>query len=217
MSGALIILDLKVNNAVREMAGVKQFEPTEVLDKAMLVFWERGYEATSIRDLTEATGLGRGSLYGAFGDKEELFLAVLDRYAERVQTQLMESLQQADPQQAIAHLLAQIARLMSEGDRPTGCLNTNTALDFPIASARIQRKVAERLGSLESAIYEVLLRAQDAGQLPPGQDLRALSRFFLAISQGMGVLNRAFADPSVIRDVAKVTTDLWNQTCQQAS
>src|ERR1700738_3778032 len=63
-----------------EMAGVKQFDRDEVLDRAMAAFWTRGYEATSIDDLVEATGINRGSLYGTFGDKRRLFLSALHRY-----------------------------------------------------------------------------------------------------------------------------------------
>ncbi|MEO1094981.1 MAG: TetR/AcrR family transcriptional regulator [Cyanobacteria bacterium J06638_28] len=196
------------------MAGVKQFDQAQVLDQAMQVFWRRGYEATSIRDLTAATGLGRGSLYGAFGDKEGLFLAVIDHYAELVQGQLVKALQHPDPQQAIAQMFAVMIEHMSDANTPSGCLNTNTSLECSGRSERINRKIAERLGQLESAIYEVLLRAQADGRLPSGLDIRAYARFFLAINQGIAVLNRAFADPSMIRDVAKVATVVWESTCQ---
>lgn len=196
------------------MAGVKQFDQTEVLDRAMTLFWLRGYEATSIRDLTEATGLGRGSLYGAFGDKEGLFLAVLDHYCYQIQTQLAECLQHPDPKQAIANLFERIVQRMSEGKYPPGCLNTNTTLESPAGSERINRKIAERLGNLEANIYTVLRRAQMQGALSPGCDIKALSRFLLAITQGIAVLNKVFADPAVIRDVAKITIDMWNDSCQ---
>lgn len=195
------------------MAGVKQFDQTDVLERAMTVFWQRGYEATSIRDLTEATGLGRGSLYGAFGDKEGLFLAVLDHYEQSIQAQLSECLENPDPKVAIASLFEQMVARMSTGVYPAGCLNTNTTLESPSRSDRINRTVAERLGKIESSIYEVLLQAQTQGSLPVGTDIRALSRFFLAISQGIAVLNRTFADPSIIKDVAKVTRSFWNDTC----
>lgn len=192
------------------MAGVKQFDQTDVLERAMTVFWQRGYEATSIRDLTEATGLGRGSLYGAFGDKEGLFLAVLEHYEQSIQAQLSECLQNPDPKVAIASLFEKMVARMSTGAYPGGCLNTNTTLECPSGCDRINRTIAERLGKIESSIYEVLLRAQTQGSLEVGLDIRALSRFFLAISQGIAVLNRTFADPSVIKDVAKVTNGFWN-------
>ena len=196
------------------MAGVKQFNQADVLEQAMQVFWQQGYEATSIRDLTAATGLGRGSLYGAFGDKEGLFLAVLDHYEQSVQAQLGECLQNPDPKVALASLFEQMVTRMGTGAYPAGCLNTNTTLECSSRSDRINRTIAERLGKIESSIYEVLLRAQTQGSLPIGLDIRALSRFFLAISQGIAVLNKAFADPSVIKDVAKVTNTIWDDMYQ---
>src|SRR5271170_4685314 len=74
------------------MAGVKQFDSEEVLERAMVVFWRNGYQATSIQDLVEATGVNRGSLYATFGDKRGLFLAVLDHYAEHIASPMMAEL-----------------------------------------------------------------------------------------------------------------------------
>ena len=193
------------------MAGVKQFNQEEVLNKAMQVFWRQGYEGTSIQDLTKATGLGRGSLYGAFGDKEGLFLAVLDHYADQIQAQIAQSLKNDDPREGITNLFQAIVERMVEGNCPPGCLNTNTVLESPAGSERIQRKIAERLGKMESDIYELLLKAQTERSLPLGTDIRALSRFFLAVTQGMTVLNKAFADPSVVKDVAKVAISFWHK------
>ena len=180
----------------------------------MRVFWCQGYEATSIQELTKATGLGRGSLYGAFGDKEGLFLAVLDHYANQIQAQIAQSLQKDDPRQAMNSLFEVIVDRMVEGNCPPGCLNTNTVLECSAGSERIKRKIAERLGKMESNIYEVLLKAQTEGILPLGIDMRALSRFYLAIIQGMSVLNKAFADPSVVKDVAKVAINVWDKYCE---
>ena len=84
------------------MAGVKQFDRYEVLDRAMAAFWTRGYEATSIDDLVEATGINRGSLYGTFGDKRRLFLMALDRYWDTVVNAMMEEL--SDPDLSLIHI-----------------------------------------------------------------------------------------------------------------
>src|SRR6202011_688874 len=77
---AIFMIDENECSNLAAMAGVKQFDRDEVLDRAMAAFWTRGYEATSIDDLVQATGIGRGSLYGTFGDKRQLFLAALDHY-----------------------------------------------------------------------------------------------------------------------------------------
>ena len=193
------------------MAGVKQFDREFVLDKAMEVFWQKGYEGTSVRDLTIATGLGKGSLYGAFGDKEQLFITVLDHYADKFQAEIVEQLNNPDPYRAIEGMFEVAIARMSNPKYPRGCLNTNTSIGMFGKSEAIARKIAERLGSLESAIYGVLRKAQTEGKLSLEQDIRALTRFLIAVSQGMTVLNRTYADPSVIRDVAKVALNFWEQ------
>ena len=149
------------------MAGVKQFDRDEVLDRAMALFWRRGYEATSIQDLVEATGINRGSLYATFGNKKRLFLTVLDHYAEKLGKPLMEQLTDPDPRRGIEHMLEAIIQRTSDPKWPRGCLNTNTSLECPNSGDEISRKIAERMGAQESAIYRVLRRAQAEGALDP--------------------------------------------------
>src|SRR5260370_42066539 len=154
------------------MAGVKQFERSEVLDRAMAVFWRRGYEATSIRDLVEATGINRGSIYGTFGDKKGLFLAVLTHYAEEVAKPLMAELSDPDPRRAIERMFDSIIRRRRAPRFPRGCLNTNTSLECPTSGDEITRKIAEGFGHQESAIYGALRRAQVKGRLDSGLDVK---------------------------------------------
>ena len=111
------------------MAGRRKFDEDEVLDRALMVFWQRGYGATSIDDLTAATGLKRGSLYAAFADKEKLFIACLRRYTQRVQTPMIEALHHPDPRQAIALMFEKRHGHSSNPEVPPGCLLTNTVLE----------------------------------------------------------------------------------------
>jgi len=191
------------------MAGVKQFNRSEVLDRAMTLFWKRGYEATSIQDLVEATGINRGSIYGTFGQKKGLFLAVLDHYAEKVAKPLMEELSDPDPRRAIERMFDSIIRRTSDPRFPRGCLNTNTSLECPTSGDEITRKIAEGLGQQESAIYRVLRRAQAEGSVTSIREGRALARFFMGVAQGMNVLNKAVADPGVLKDMARVAMTIW--------
>jgi len=186
------------------MAGIKQFDRHEVLNRAMAVFWERGYEATSIQDLLQAMGINRGSLYATFGDKQQLFLAVLDHYADKVSTAMLDALGDADPRRAIAQMFAVLLRRTSDPSWPRGCLNTNTALECPGSGDAITRTVAERLGQQESALYHVLHRAQVAGALNRGQDCRALARFFVGVAQGVNVVHKAGADPATLQDIVAI-------------
>jgi len=192
------------------MAGVKQFDPREVLDRAMALFWTRGYEATSIQDLVEATGINRGSIYATFGDKKGLFLTVLDHYAEKVAKPSMAALSDPDPRRAIERMFDSIIRRTSDPRFPRGCLNTNTSLECPTSGDEITRKIAEGFGQQESAIYRVLRRAQAEGSLASTLDARALARFFMGVAQGLNVVNKAVADPGVLKDMARVAMSVWD-------
>ncbi len=191
------------------MAGSKKFNQELVLERAMAVFWQKGYERTSIQDLTEATGLGRGSLYGTFGDKEQLFLRVLDRYGDTFSTVLVEQLKNSNPYQALERMFELTIERMSNPKYPRGCLNTNTFVGSLGQSEMIDQKMAERISRLESSIYQVLKRAQAENLLSRDKDIRALARFFLAIFQGMAVLHKISPDSSVIEDVAKEAISIW--------
>lgn len=192
------------------MAGVKQFDRVDVLQRAMALFWRRGYEATSIRDLVAATGINRGSIYATFGDKKGFFLAVLDYYGETVAKPLMAQLGDPDPRRAIERMLESIIQRTSDPRFPRGCLNTNTSLECPGSGDEISRKIAEGFGRQESAIYRVLHRAQAQGSLSATIDARALARFFMAVAQGLNVVNKAVADPSVLQDIARVAMAAWS-------
>jgi TetR/AcrR family transcriptional repressor of nem operon len=198
------------------MAGVKQFDRNDVLDRAMTVFWRNGYQASSIQDLVDATGVNRGSLYTTFGDKRGLFLAVLDRYAERVARPTMAELNDPDPRRAIEKMFESIIRRTSDPAWPRGCLNTNTSLECPGAGDDIGRKIAERLGQQESAIYHVLRRAQTEGMLDSKQDARALARFFVGVAQGLNVVNKVAPDPAMLKDMVKVAMRVWNAESESA-
>jgi TetR/AcrR family transcriptional regulator, transcriptional repressor for nem operon len=192
------------------MAGVKQFDRNEVLDRAMSAFWQNGYQATSIQDLVDATGVNRGSLYATFGDKCGLFIAVLDYYAERIARPTMNELDHPDPRRAIEGMFESIIRRNSDPAWPRGCLDTNTSLECPSAGDIIGRKIAGRVVRQESAIYQVLRRAQREGSLDPKQDARAMARFFLGVAQGLNVVNKAAPDPKRLKDMVKMAMRIWD-------
>jgi TetR/AcrR family transcriptional regulator, transcriptional repressor for nem operon len=192
------------------MAGVKQFDRDEALDHAMAAFWTRGYEGTSIDDLVQATGIGRGSLYGTFGDKRQLFLAALDRYWNTVGMEMFAELSDPDPRRAIERMFDALIRRASDPKFPRGCLFTNTSLECPTCGDEIARKIAENLGQQETAIYQVLRKAQNDGTLNPAEDARALARFFLGVAWGINAVNRTIADLGVLSDMVRVAMSVWD-------
>jgi TetR/AcrR family transcriptional regulator, transcriptional repressor for nem operon len=193
------------------MAGVKQFDRNEVLERAMVVFWRHGYQATSIQDLVEATGVNRGSLYPTFGDKRGFFLAVLEHYSERFGKPMMAALDDPDPRRAVERMFEAIIRRTSDPRWPRGCLYTNTSLECPGADDGINRKIADLLAQQESAIYKVLRQAQAQGSLDTEQDARALARFFTGVAHGLNVVNKAASDPTMLKDVVAVAMRVWDE------
>ena len=191
------------------MARHREFNEEEVLDRALEVFWRRGYAATSIDDLTAATGLGRGSLYGAFGDKEALFVTCLRRYTLRGQTAVLRALERPDPREAVARAFTEIAARFSDPRFPPGCLQTNTVLESAAVSEAVTRLNAAALAEFQAALYGTLCRAQALGQLRPGQDPLALAQFFATLAFGLAVSSRQSADPAVLRNAVQTALGVF--------
>lgn len=194
------------------MAGVKRFDQSAVLDRAMRVFWERGYEATSIDDLLKATGINRASLYGTFGDKRTLFLAALDRYMEQVGLPLFNNLTRGSPRGGIKRMLDSIIRRNCDGRSPAGCLLTNSAIECKRIGGAINSRVERELKAQETAIFETLRRASAMNLLGPKNGPRALARFFLGVAQGLNVVSRAGATPSMLKSIATTAMSVWPST-----
>lgn len=185
------------------MAGARKFDETALLDAVLQVFWQQGYQATTMADLAAAAGVQRGSLYHAYGGKEDLLLRALDRYAERQGGAVLAALADPDPRQAIVGFLDAHLRRMADPDTPAGCLMCQTALECggrdPIPAERVRHHFLRTEGALRA----VLERARQDGALPAGIEPQALARFYLGVSRGMAVLHRAYGDLDAVRDLAR--------------
>jgi TetR/AcrR family transcriptional regulator, transcriptional repressor for nem operon len=186
------------------VTGVRQFDTEKALEDAMRVFWDFGYDGTSMTDLTDATGLGRSSLYGAFGNKEGLFLAVLEHYITSSRRAFYTAMELPEIRASLrAALEAFVARLTHPSARP-GCLTVLAADASEGRSNAIRRRVIEAFAQEEKAFYERFRKAQIAGELAPAADPRALARFFSAQTRALGVIARVSPDPVIMREVVDV-------------
>lgn len=183
------------------MVGVRQFDTDAALDNAMSVFWEQGYEATSVDDLTKATGLSRSSLYGAFGNKEDLFIRVIDRYLEGSRSRLFAALKQPDLRTALYDALSVLKDRLTDRNSKAGCLLVLAAENSEAKAPSIHKRVAEAFADEENAFYQRFRQAQIDGQLGPEADARALARFFAAQGRAMGINARVSKDPTIHDDV----------------
>lgn len=177
------------------MARTREFDVDAAVEAATDVFWRQGYAATSIQHLVEATGVGRGSLYAAFGSKDGLYEAVLARYAELVAAANTDRLARAAPaRDVLRDLLSSVVDDMARDPDRRGCLISNTAVERLPHDATAGRVVGESLDRLAESVRRVLRQARDRGELPPHADLTALADLVLTTVQGLRVLGKAGAD-----------------------
>jgi AcrR family transcriptional regulator len=165
----------------------REFDKSEAIDKAMLLFWRQGYEGTSIADLTEALGIKRPSLYAAFGNKELLFRAVLDRYDEGTAEFMATSLKLSTAREVAEGLLRGAANFHSQPANPPGCLMVHGALVGSDEIDPLRLETRNRRARLREAISKRLERARAEGDLPGGAEPDALARYIVAVMRGMAV------------------------------
>lgn len=171
------------------MARPREFDVDAVLDRATDLFWARGYEATSVQDLVDTLGVNRASLYATFGDKAQLFEAVLRRYGERVDGALLETLgPPAAGAEAVRGWFKVLIEKATQPGGPRGCLMLNTLTGCTTVPDALMDKVVAGIRATTDRLQEALGR--DPG-LASRQDVRTLARFFAAEGHGLAVLARA--------------------------
>lgn len=186
------------------MAMTRQFNLEDVLARAMAVFWQRGYEATSMQDLVDAMGINRGSLYATFGDKRQLFLRALRNYCgAHIDAMLAELQRLPSPRDRITSLFEREAEEAVADSGRNGCFLTNIALERVAHDPEIEAVIDSGLRSIESFLYRNLVAAQAAGQIRGRRDLKEMAHQLLASLLGLHLLSRATRDPERFRDIAR--------------
>ena len=185
------------------MPRTKDFEPQEALDVAMDLFWRKGYEAASMRELLDAMSIGRGSFYGTFGDKHALFLAALDRFRE-VRTSWIEEVLEESGLEAIEEVFRRSVDGLVESEMRRGCLLANSAVELAPHDPEVAGRISRYIGRSEDVFESALTRAREAGEISADSDLKALARFLVNTLHGLRVLARAGSDREVLDDAVSV-------------
>lgn len=181
----------------------KSFDTDDVLGKAMAAFWARGYEATSMQDLAGCMGIGRGSIYAAFGGKRRLFLRALALYDDRHGRRWTERLSAlASPRQAILSAFDEVIAGKLGGARD-GCMMINTGLEMSPHDDEIAAVVARSLEAIEAFFRTMVERGQAAGEISPALDAAETARGLLALMAGLRVLSRSRPEEALMRAVAR--------------
>jgi AcrR family transcriptional regulator len=187
----------------------REFDADEALDKALHVFWCRGYEGTSLSDLTEAMGISRPSLYAAFGNKEELFRRAMDRYSEGPAAYTHEALNESTARAVVERLLRATADSLTDPCNPRGCLGVQAALSCGDAAQSVKEELCARRAASEAALRQRLERAKAEGDLSDGADPADLARYVTTITQGMSVQASGGASRSDLQKVVDMALKTW--------
>ncbi|WP_062207537.1 TetR/AcrR family transcriptional regulator [Aureimonas sp. AU12] len=191
------------------MGRPREFDVDRALDQALDVFWRHGYEGTSLSDLTEAMGVTRPSLYAAFGNKEELFRKVLDRYGAMRTDPSCDVLNEPTSRRAVERLLLSFAGAGSGDDAPRGCLMVQGALVCSEASDAIRQELTARRAQGEARLRDRLEEWQAAGDLPADANPECLARYVMAVANGMAVQATGGASPDDLKNVVELTMKGW--------
>lgn len=174
-----------------------------ILDRAISVFWQRGYSAASLRDLTSATDLSAAALYHRYKDKDGLFAAAINRYADIGLTGRLARLATvANPLSAIEQFFVEIIALCDDDPDHLGCLLVNSCLDGGLMSAQARNLVHQRLGEIEQFFVEQLERAGTLGLLADDQNPASLAEALSATTLALRVLARINPDPAKLHRIA---------------
>ena len=187
----------------------RSFDPEEALEKALKVFWQRGYEGASLPELTEAMGINRPSLYAAFGYKENLFRLAMQRYMEGKACHVVEAVQEATARQVAEKLLYGGIDLVTAPKNPHGCFMVQGALACSDEAEPIRKEVAKNRQDGETLVRCRLERAQAEGDLPPHADPADLARFLASLSYGLAVQAAGGATREELKRVAEVALKQW--------
>ena len=191
------------------MARPREFDEGKVLRQALGVFHAKGFDGATLDELERATGLHRGSLYGAFGDKRQLFLRALAHYCDTSLQERLAVLQapMAGRAEIVAFFQAQAREVLQDRERK-GCLVTNCAVELADRDPDLACQAARSLDRFERAFAQAVRQAQARGEIAESRDPLRLARFLTVCVQGMLVLARSRPDASWLEDVTRAVEEM---------
>jgi TetR/AcrR family transcriptional regulator, transcriptional repressor for nem operon len=186
------------------MARPREFDEGTALQAAMECFWQRGYAATSVRDLADKMGISGPSLYNAYGDKHALFVQALERYLDESTRARIGRLETSlPPKQAIRRFIHDIIERSVNDRERRGCFLINAALEVAPHDKKLGALVAARLGEIEAFFHRLIKAAQADGTVPRERVAKDIARLLLGVLLGIRVLARSNPERTLLEGVAR--------------
>jgi AcrR family transcriptional regulator len=196
--------------AKRPRGRPRALDRDEALETALRLFWRRGYEGTSIADLTEAMGVTPPSLYTVFGSKEQLYREALDRYGATYGSFAQRALaEEPSARRAVERILREAIEVYAEGPAPAGCMLASGAVACAPEHASVAADVARRRLATIAAIKARFDRAASEGELAPSTDTQALASYYAAVVQGLSIQARDGVSRKILDALADVALSAW--------
>lgn len=187
----------------------RAFDMNAALERALHVFWQKGFEGASMADLTEAMEINRSSLYATFGSKEELFHKVLDLYFQGPPTLSGAALHEPTAREVVERLLRVTADLVTNPSTPPGCLTVQGALSCGEEAEPIRQELISHRKASLTALRQRLEQAKSEGDLPADSNPAVLSRFISTIAEGMSIQAADGASREELQEVVDETLKAW--------
>ena len=187
----------------------RQFDLDEALDRALEVFWARGYEGATLPELTKVMGINRPSLYAAFGNKEQLFRKALDRYQTGPQSFLSEALKKPTARAVAEAIFSGFIEMQRDRKKARGCLIVGGALTSGEEGETIRRELAELRQSAVAIFRKRFERAVKDGDLPKNTDCKVLARYVATVLNGLAVQAASGTTEKELRHVAAMAMRAW--------
>jgi AcrR family transcriptional regulator len=187
----------------------RAFDMEKALQKALEVFWRKGYEGASLPDLCEAMGINKPSLYAAFGNKEQLFLKAIELYENRPCAFFYPALEKHTSYEVVQHMLCGAASSSADPANPPGCVIVQGALACSESAAFVKEALIVKRRAGEMALRSRFEQAKAEGDLPADADPAALARYIGALLQGMAVQATSGATCADLKQVAETVLSAW--------
>lgn len=186
------------------MARPREFDADIALEKAMRVFWDQGYQGTSIEDLMKAAGVKKQSLYAAFGDKRSLFLKCLNLYTRQTLAMVQAIVNESDsPLEGITRVMRYASRPVDPQDCPAGCLMANTALELGQQDPEVAEEVRRMFRGFEKVLTTAVRRAQEEGEIRRDVDCAVVGQSLANTINGIRILEKTGASRQQVRAVVE--------------
>jgi AcrR family transcriptional regulator len=187
----------------------KEYDPSEVLQKAMYLFWQNGYRSTSLRMLEKELGINQFSIYSSFESKHNLFVEVLQQYRKHMREGIVQILINSEGDlDDIKHFFNAFVEAVQNGESPNGCLVANTAAEIGSSDNQIHEALKAYFSMMEEAFYELLKKSQSRGQLAKDIDLREKAKYLVTCTEGLSLSSKIMDESDLHSFISSVMNSL---------